>query len=893
MPVKDKYITDLIDANTLQRVQDAFSELTGMAALTTDMAGKPVTEGSKFTDFCMKYTRNSPEGRRACEWCDKYGAAQTKKRGHQATYYCHAGLIDFAAPINVHGRQVGCFIGGQVLTEKPDKAKVDDVAERIGVDPDLLFEAAGKVNVLPKATIDRAAQFLYEIAGVMSDMAYSRFITELAREEMESASRMKSDFLANMSHEIRTPMNAVIGMAEMALREDLSPAARYYISQIKSSGRELLTIINDILDFSKIESGKMDILPVEYEPMSVINDVVNVIMTRLKDKDVELIIKLRPDIPRLVMGDNIRIKQVLINIANNAAKFTQTGKVTIEADYQRTSNEEIEMQISVEDTGIGIKEEDLTKLFQSFTQVDSKRNRNIEGTGLGLAITRQLLQLMSGDIRVESEYGKGSRFSFVLPEKIVDDSPSIELPNPEKKAVAGLIANPYVKEQLAADCAVLNVSYMDIESEGDFAKYAAENSGRELFLLIEKDLFTEEWEEFAKENPRIKIVYLVDFFEDKKYDISNLLVMKKPVYALNLASLLKGGDANYIFGERGDDDFDFVAPGAEVLVVDDNTVNLTIAEGLLKPLKMKIQTAVSGKEAVDKAKRHHFDIIFMDHMMPEMDGIEATHLIREQEGCEDIPIIALSANAIGGIKEKFLSEGMSDFVPKPIELYTLISKVKQWLPQEKIHRVEKRDEDEEQEFAADSFGDLDIDAAVGMLGSRQLFLTILENYYKAIEKKAAVIRENWEQKNWERYTIEVHALKSLSRQIGAQALANMAAELEKAGNAKDESYIARHTDELLEKYLSYIPLLEPHFKKEESNEPKKEITSEKLNSFFENLKEAAEELDMDRMEGLIEEMDSYAYDGDGQQELFERLKEAVEDMDTEECESLIKEWEEM
>ena len=884
------YLTDLIDAATLQRVQDAFSSLTGMAALTTDMTGKPVTEGSQFTDFCMKYTRNSPEGRRACEWCDKYGAEQTKKRGHQATYYCHAGLIDFAAPITVHGKQVGCFIGGQVLTEKPDSARIKDVASRIGVDPDLLLEAADKVHVLPKSTIDRAAQFLYEIAAILSDMAYSRVMTERAREEMESASRMKSDFLANMSHEIRTPMNAVIGMAEMALREDLSTEARYYINQIKSSGRELLTIINDILDFSKIESGKMDILPVEHEPMSVVNDIVNVVMTRLQDKDVELIIKLCPDIPRLILGDNIRVKQILINIANNAAKFTRSGKITIQVGHRRISDEDVEMQVTVEDTGIGIKEEDLAKIFQSFSQVDSKRNRNIEGTGLGLAITKQLLQLMGGDIRVESEYGKGSRFSFAIPQKIVDDTPSIELPEPETKAVAGLIDNPYVKEQLAEDCAALNVSYADTDSEEEFVKYMEENKGKEIFLLIENTLFTEAWEEFAKNNPDIKIALLVDFFESKKYEVANLLVMKKPVYALNLASLLKGGDANYIFSESKGDDFEFIAPDAEVLVVDDNTVNLTIAEGLLKPLKMKIQTAVSGREALEKAKRQHFDIIFMDHMMPEMDGIEATHLIRELDGYADSPIIALSANAIGGIKEKFLSEGMSDFVPKPIELHTLTSKIKQWLPQEMIQRADKDDADEEQDLFPETLGDLDIATAVGLLGSRQLFFTILENYYKAIEKKAAVIRESWEQEDWERYTIEVHALKSLSRQIGAQELADMAAELETAGNARDTAYIAQHTEALLTKYLDYIPLLEPHFKKEESTGPKREITSEELHGFFDQMREAAENLDMDQMEELIGEMSACAY-SDGEQELFERLRQAVEDMDTEECEAVLEEWE--
>ena len=893
----DIYLTDLMDTKMLQRIQDAFSELTGMAALTTDAEGKPITEGSHFTDFCMKYVRPSENGGQYCEWCDKFGAEQTYERGHQATYVCHAGLIDFAAPITVGGKQVGCFIGGQVLMAKLSSTKIHQVAARTNVDPEVLQDAVDRVNILPKSTIDKAAQFLYEIAAILSDIAYSRYMTEKAEQDMERAAQMKSDFLANMSHEIRTPMNAVIGMAEMALREDLPQSARYYINQIKSSGRELLTIINDILDFSKIESGKLDIIPVEYETMSVVNDVTNVIVTRLKDKDVELILKLNPTVPRTLLGDNIRIKQILINIANNAVKFTNEGKITIQLDYHRVSPGVVEMLLSVEDTGIGIKEEDLPKLFQSFQQVDSKRNRNVEGTGLGLAISQQLVQSMGGDVWVESVYGEGSRFGLTFPQQIIDDAPSIELEEPEKKAVAGLIANGYVREQLAADCAVLGVAYEDIASAEGLDHFVQANEDKELFFFIEKPYFTEEGKEFAEKHPDIKVVVLADFFDDERYDISNLFVMKKPVYALNLATLLKGGDMNSVFGDKADDRIDFIAPEADILVVDDNSVNLTIAEGLLQPLKMKIQTATSGQAAIDKAKHNHFDIIFMDHMMPEMDGIEAMHLIRELDEYKEKPIIALSANAVGGIREKFLNEGMSDFVAKPIELHTLISKVKQWLPPEKIQEVDEQEAAEatvtkEQDELPDVIGDLDVGAAVQMLGSKKMYFTILENYYKVIEKKADVIREHWEQEDWKNYTIEVHALKSLSRQVGAGTLADLAAELEKAGNAENTEFIMQYTDELLTRYLDYIPVLEPYFKKEESieNEAKEEIAMDALKDFLNQLQEAAENLDIDQMETIVSDMEHYSY-ADGQQELFARLKEAVEGMDTEECETILQEWE--
>ncbi len=888
--IKDIYLTDIMDADMLQRIQDAFSELTGMAALTTDINGKPVTTGSNFSDFCMKHVRTSPEGARYCEWCDKYGAEQTQERGHQATYYCHAGLIDFAAPINIAGQQIGCFIGGQVLTKKPDLNKMRLVAQTIGVDPEVLLEAADKVHILPKNVIDKAAQFLYEVAGILSDIAYSRYMTEVAEKEMEQANQMKSDFLANMSHEIRTPMNAVIGMAEMALREDLPQSARYYINQIKSSGRELLTIINDILDFSKIESGRLDVVPVEYEAMSVLNDVVNVIVTRLRDKDVELILKMPPDIPKTLLGDNIRIKQILINIANNAAKFTKEGKITIEVKYKLISPTITEIEISVEDTGIGIKEEDISKIFNSFQQVDSKRNRNIEGTGLGLAISQQLVQLMGGEIWVESEYGRGSKFTFTFPQRIIDDTPSIMLDAVEKKAVAGVIDNPYVREQLAWDCDSLCVMYMDIGSVEGMKRFISANQGQELFLIIEDKRLTQEWKEFIGEHGEVRSVLLTEFFDSRKQDVPNLLLMKKPMFALNLALFLKGGDMHYAFSDHDDNGINFIAPEAEILVVDDNAVNLTIAEGLLKPLQMKIQTADSGQQAIDKARHYHFDIIFMDHMMPEMDGIEATHLLRELEGYENTPIIALSANAVSGIREKFLSEGMSDFVPKPIELHNLISKVRQWLPPEKVKEAEEFTLTENaQDELPDAVGDLDVAGAVKLLGSKQMYFTILENYYKVIEKKAGAIRSLWEGEDWKNYTIEVHALKSLSRQVGAGALAELAASLEKAGNEENIDFIMQQTEKLLTMYLDYIPVLEPLFKQEENTEEKESIQADKLKEMIGELLAAAEDLNLDEMEKIVGDMKNYAYPEE-QQELFDRLKEAVEGMDTEESEEILKEW---
>lgn len=890
------YLTDLVDAEVLQRMQDGFSALTGMAALTTDLNGVPVTKGSNFTEFCTGYTRQSDIGRMRCERCDKFGAHETWEKGKPTTYYCHAGLIDYAAPIVADGKLVGCFIGGQVLDKELEYEQVKKVAEEIGVDPDDFWAAAQKVHILEKETIDNAARFLYTIANILSDMAYGKYLALQANEEIERAANMKSDFLANMSHEIRTPMNAVIGMAEMALREDLPPAARDYLHQIKSSGKALLTIINDILDFSKIESGKMDIIPVEYEPMSIINDVSNIVITRLKEKNVEFILDISPEIPHKLFGDNIRIKQVLLNIANNAVKFTSNGQVVIHMFHTVLSDDMINLCFSVEDTGIGIKKEDLGKLFKSFQQLDSKRNRNIEGTGLGLAISRQLMVLMNGELQVESEYEKGSTFSFSLPQKVVEPVNSIQVKNASLIMAVGLLHSSYIKRQLALDCSYLGVEYRELASVEEIFAVSTEKS---VFLFIEQGMFTTELEEYIKNNPSITAVLLMEFNAVTDYDLPNLLFVKKPLFTLNEASIYNNEDFHYFDKDSDAADTDFIAPEAEVLIVDDNAINLTVAEGLLAPLKMKVDTVLSGKEAIGRISVHHYDIVFMDHMMPELDGVETTRIIRRfHTEYNDVPIIALTANAVDGVKDMFLQEGMNDFVAKPIEFRTLISKVREWLPAEKIQRVNNSQGVVKKQIPDRKIvvGDLDTGSAIRLLGDERIFWTVLKDYYRVIDKKSRHIEELMEKEDWPGYTIEVHALKSSSKQIGAESLSEKAAAMEKAGNARDAGQIRRFTGEMLQQYRGYLTVLEPFFseKKEDDKEKKevfKEISVDTLHELFASMREALDDLDSDGMESVIETMDEYDYEG-WQKELFGQLKNSVEEIDVDTCGEIIDHWEE-
>lgn len=887
---KELKLVDLVNVETLQKIQDAFSNMTGIAALTTDSEGVPITDGSNISDFCFEYTRKTPLGCSRCEKCDKYGAEIALKEGKSITYFCHAGLMDFAAPIMVDGKMIGSFIGGQVLTALPDEEQVRAIAEELGIDQEEYVQASKEVNIVPKETIDKAAEFLYVVANIISDIAYGRYMAYRAGEELERATNMKSDFLANMSHEIRTPMNAVIGMAEMALREDLSDNAREYINEIKTSAKSLLTIINDILDFSKIESGKMDIVPVEYELMSIINDVTNIVVTRLEDKDVELIVDVDPNIPRKLFGDNDRIKQIILNLTNNAIKFTRQGQVIIRFGYSKLSDNEIMLKCSVEDTGIGIKKEDLSKLFQSFQQLDSKRNRNIEGTGLGLAICKQLLTIMNGDISVESEYEKGSCFSFTLPQKVLDGEASISIKSEYPIMAAGFISNKYIKNHLEHSVLKLGAEYIDVHDEADLDSIKLK---KVKYLFVEDSCFSEEVEWFVETNPQITIALVTDSNFIITHSFSNMRILKKPIYALNIAAIFNDESIRYGSNDQREDVFDFIAPEAKVLIVDDNAINLTVAQGLIEPLKMQVDTALSGKEAIDKITHNRYDIVFMDHMMPELDGVETTHIIRRlHPEYTSVPIIALTANAIHNTMEMFLKEGMNDFVAKPIEIHILVSKVKEWLPAEKIQKNLIWEEKAKQEKnKLPKIGDLDVKTALNLLGSEKLYWNVLRDYYRVIEQKVSTIKSYEKAENCPAYTIEVHALKSASKQIGAHDLSEKAAELEAAGNAGNIELIHKKTDEMLLQYRSYIDVLAPYFAiSKQDDSDKQTITKEIRDILFEKLRCAMDDLDMDAMEGVLEEMKQYRYEEQAK-ELFEQLQEAVNNIDIDSLEELLKKWE--
>lgn len=557
-----------------------------------------------------------------------------------------------------------------------------------------------------------------------------------AKAAAEKANRAKSDFLANMSHEIRTPINAVMGMNEMVLRETQDENIREYAQNIQGASQNLLALINDILDFSKIESGKMEIVEARYYFSSVLNDVVNMIQVKADQKELEFIIEVDETMPDELYGDETRIRQVIVNILNNAVKYTKQGSVTFMVDGSRQEDGSLLLRASVKDTGIGIREEDRKKLFQDFQRLDMQENRNVEGTGLGLAITSRLVEQMNGTLTVDSVYGEGSTFTISLPQKVIGE-----------------------------------------ECIGDFKeKYKT-------------------------------------FMQTKQHYQKS-----------------------------------FVAPKAQILVVDDNEMNLFVVKNLLKKTLVQITEAKSGSECLELIRQTKFDVVLLDHMMPEMDGIETLKHAKEMADnkCRETPFIVLTANAILGAREMYINEGFHDYLSKPIDGMELEAILQKYIPDELIEEASEEDGQKEaaqgsqqqaveenglhkpqdaskempsegnmqdneqgQSLAGDiqenpqedSFSSKYIDLSIGMqysAGSDEMYRQFLQMYCSMKDERIEKLEESFRSEDWKNYTVYVHAMKSTSLSIGGKELSELAAKLEQAGKKDEIAFILENHKKVIE-----------------------------------------------------------------------------------------------
>lgn len=618
--------------------------------------------------------------------------------------------------------------------------------------------------------------YMMTIVDVTKIIEQNRLMKRLVL-QTEDANRAKTNFVSNMSHEIRTPMNSIVGITEILLRSRHSPKEQEYLLNIQSSGRVLLTIINDVLDCSKMEAGKMQLFDEPYDTCSLFHDLRISMENRIGHSGLELIYDIDQDIPCKLKGDMGRIRQVIINLVNNAIKYTEKGSVRFSVHVRQKNTDKVMLYYEVADTGIGIRKEDQKILFDAFQRVEMDRNRYVEGTGLGLTISQNLVNMMGGVIEVESEYGKGSRFFFTIEQTIIDPTP------------------------------VSAVNYNG-----------------------QKDNVTEKEAECL-----------------------------------------------------------FIAPEAHILLVDDNELNLVVAKELLKPLRMQIDTAENGQQAVKMVRGSQYDLVLMDHMMPVMDGIEAAKAIRAlpEDKYQKLPIIALTANAMVDARKEFLNAGMNGFVAKPIDFTRICNQLKLWLPKDLVRDVPK---EEAKKLLADDLSDREIqpedpqmgfsfEEGVNHCGSKAALMKTIRIFYRTIDSKADKIEQCLKEGLISDYVVEVHALKSSALLIGAVPLSEAAKELEGYGKQGKTELLEEKTPDLLAMYRDFKDILKPYADKEEA--ARQEASNGEWCQALQQIHQCIEQFDLDGVDRIMEKLEEYQIP-ECIRESMDRLRVYVADVSMEE-----------
>jgi len=715
----------------------------------------------------------------------------------------------------------------------------------------------------------------------------------IAKDEAEQASRFKTEFLANMSHEIRTPMNAILGLTHLVLQTDMTARQNDFLNKINTSAGSLLRIINDILDYTKIEAGKLEIENISFNFDGVLDNLSNIITFKAEQKGLEVLFNVSPDVPRWLIGDPLRLEQILSNLFSNALKFTSKGEIVLNADVIKKEDNNVTIEFKVKDSGIGMTEKQLKKLFQSFTQADGSTTRKYGGTGLGLSICKQLVNLMGGNISVSSEPGVGSTFQFVLPFPV----------DTEQVSKAMYITDDFAdKRCLVVDDNEVSRLIFTQNLTSFSLKCKAVSSGKKALEELEKsdkpyDIVILDWKmpdmdgietaqrikklKNLKKTPNILMVSaygreeVVNRAKEAGFDSFLIKPVNRSILFNAIVDMIsdKGsGDAQARKNRRMLDDKSAMlakVSGAKILVVEDNEINQEIVAELLNTNNLQITLANNGLEAVAAVEKESFDLVFMDIQMPEMDGLEATKTIRDK-GYTEIPIIAMTAHAMTGDRDKSLNAGMNDHVTKPLDPKKVYEALVQWIPEREqpaeTATTEAPVSASLSETKTDTFmlperipGVNMEDGLARLNGNPKLYMKLLEKFTNAYKRQDIETLKIWirndEMEQAERW---VHTIKGVSGNIGASDLQKESMALENAINIEDdkmEKYLESFSVEFFN-LLNSLGQLE-FSEAEQQLEGKQEIDEETLKQKISELSEAVQKRKPKPCKQIMEEINAF------------------------------------
>ena len=790
------------------------------------------------------------------------------------------------------------------ITEKCNVIRLCVVTYYLTIAYDFVFVLRGTMT-FNSLTITRTILHLVLVflAGYLAQLMLRRRHEERANTEniiaeLEETNRRAEDFLANVSHELRTPINAVTGITTVMLKKEEDVEKRKDIFSIQMAGNRLFRQIEDILDYTEIDTERVRVSEDNYMISSIVNDIITGTNLSEREDMPELIFDIDAGIPSVLYGDEKKIKKMLIHLIDNGLKFTQKGGVYVRV-YALPKPYGVNLCIRVSDTGTGIAEEELGRITEQFYQANGGRNRRAGGLGLGLPIVYGMVNAMQGFIRIESKEGSGTTVSVSIPQKVSDDAPGMVLENRKNLCLACFLLPEKYEIPEVRDYYNLMISHMVQELDVPLHRVSNREELERLtsmyqvtHLFIGEEEYVEDPSYFEGMDSNMDIIVVAgDRFTLSEG--SRVKHLRKPFFSLSIINILNAGT----LGENGTlKKKHMICPDVKVLVVDDEPMNLTVAEGIFKDYQMTVRTAPSGKKALEICTMEDFDLIFLDHMMPEMDGVETLKRLRKIQIDKNkvFTIVAFTANAVSGARKMFLQEGFDEFVSKPVQTLELERVLKKVLPKSAIAYVEEQEknmvkpeiakEPDTQKDEMRLLENVGIHTQSGLQycrGDKEFYVELLSQFAKEAASKETKIQDFYQQKDIDNYRIQVHALKSSSKMVGADELSEMARQAEEAAKNQDVSYITEHQEELLSTYREVVQKIVDALDLGE-NLPVQtcvEISRDELVRCLGELKESLDAYEMDRAESLISELYRTEYQGTSVEELLAHVGQDVEDFE--------------